>query len=128
MPPDNDPSINKVATGKAYIYRRATNQTTGQSYQTKIMIDQGNLIQSGIAISEDFFKRMKLQYSKIIRNGRCTTAGKGLGMTKLGISEDFSLRINGIHTVFDTKATIIRQLTDDINLGTVSCNRPPLRG
>ena len=82
----------------------------------KMMIDQGNLLGVGVAISEDTFRRMDLRYETISQSN-VGTAGKGLGMTRLGRTRPFTIRIDGIKKAFQTKATVIRDLADEVNLG-----------
>ena len=45
------------------------------------------------------------------------TAAKNKGMTKLGLSNPFSIRLDGIKTEFKIEAIMIKELADDINLG-----------
>ena len=79
------------------------------------MIDHGNLASQGVAVSEKFMKKMILGYSKL-GGGVVPTAGAGQGMTNLGISEQFSLRLDGISKNFSVKALVCRELRDEINL------------
>ena len=48
--------IHKVSTGHAYIYGQVRNVKTRHSRITKIMIDQGNLLEAGVGIYEAFLK------------------------------------------------------------------------
>ena len=114
--PDTQPGIHRLATGDAYIYGRVSNDEKGTHKRTKMMVDQGNLLGAGVGISEGFFKQVNLQYDKISKS-KVGTAGKGMAMTKLGTTKPFTIRLEGIQKVFQTKATVIRGLSDDINLG-----------
>ena len=44
------------------------------------------------------------------------TVAKDIGMTWLGLSEPFTLRLDGIKTAFEVKAMVIKELTKNINL------------
>ncbi len=116
MSSDAELPIHKITTGHAYVYGRVSNDTSAKHVKTKMMVDQGNLLTSGVGVSEAFFKKMGLHYEKICRSN-VATAGKGLGMTKLGQTKPFTIRLDGINKAFKTKATVIRELSDDINLG-----------
>ena len=72
----------------------------------------------GVVISEEFRHKTGLKLAKI--GGRSVgTAGAGLGMTRVGISQPFDLKITGIGKVFHVKqALVLKELTDEINLGT----------
>ena len=87
---------------RAYADGQAHNTTKGVKKLVKIMIDQGNLTSQGVAVSEKFMRKMSLGYSKLGR-GVVPTAGAGHGMTHLGISEQFSLKLNGISKTFSVK-------------------------
>ena len=108
--------IHKVATGHVYIYGQAQNVSIGLSITTKMMVDQGNLLGTGVGMSEAFLKNMKLGYMKIARSN-VRMAAKGAEMTRLGLSKPFTIHLDGIRTGFDVQATIIKELADDINLG-----------
>ena len=68
------------------------------------MMDQRNLLGAGVGISEPFLKRMKLGYVKIARS-KVRMADKGTGMTRLGLSKHFTLRLDSIRTGFDVQVT-----------------------
>ena len=112
------PGINGLGSvhRRAYADGQAHNTTKGVKKPVKIMIDQGNLTSQGVAVSEKFMEKMNLGYSKLGR-GLVPTAGAGHGMTNLGISEQFSLKLNGISKTFSVKALVCRELIDEINLG-----------
>ena len=101
---------------RAYADGQTHNTTKGDKKPVKIMIDQGNLTSQGVAVSEKFMTKMNLGYSKLGR-GVVPTAGARHGMTNLGISEQFSLKLNGISKTFSVKALVCPELIDKINLG-----------
>ena len=52
-----------------------------------------------------FMEKMNLGYSKL-GGGVVPTADAGHGMTNIGISEQFSLKLNGISKAFSVKALV----------------------
>ena len=100
-----------------YIFGQVKNDK-GEVTRAKILLDSGNLTKVGVVISEDFRRRVGLKLAKV--GGRSVgTAGAGLGMTRIGLSQPFDLRIMGIQKVFHVrKAIVIKELTDEVNLGT----------
>ena len=90
----------------------------GKITRAKILLDSGNLTRAGIAISEAFRQKMQLKLASL--GGRkVSTAGTGLGMTRMGVSQPFQMRIPGIQGIFRVpKAIVIKELTDEVNLGT----------
>ena len=100
-------------------YALATVQDAqGTTLNTKVLIDSGNLISAGVAISEKFHKKLGVGFYR--RNiGTVGTAGIGTSMTKLGRSKEFRLKVQGIKQPFTVqKASVIRNLVDEVNLGT----------
>ena len=103
-----DERINKAATryaapsAHAYAHGRLTNDNTGQSAYSKIMMDQGNLVKTGVAISEAFFQKLGLRYERLSRT-KVGTACKGAQMTLIGWTEPFSLRFDGVNRIFLSK-------------------------
>ena len=81
------------------------------------MVDNGNLTRTGVAVSEKFMQTLQLGYNSVGK-GIVPTARKGQGMTNLGISEEFTLRLNGLMKAYNVKALVCRELNDDINVGT----------
>ena len=102
---------------KAYIMAQVHNHKKGVQKGMRVMVDNGNLTKTGIAVSERFMQEMQLGYSRIGK-GLVPTAGKGQGMTNLGISEEFTLRLHGLKKVYTVRALVCRELHDDINVGT----------
>ena len=87
-----------------------------KAMKAKILIDSGNLTQNGVVISEDYRKKAQIGFSRI--GGHCVgTAGKGVGLTQTGLSQPFDMRIPGIKKIFRIKAMVIKDLSDDVNLG-----------
>ena len=90
----------------------------GKVTRAKILLDSGNLTKIGVVISDEFRKKMGLGLAKV-GGRRVGTAGAGLGMTRIGMSQPFDLKIPGLRKVFRVKqAIVLKELTDEINLGT----------
>ena len=109
--------VKGTAHKRAYAIGQAFNTQRGIQKPVKIMVDNGNLVKTGVAVSEEFMRKMALGYSTLGR-GTVPTAGKGQGMTNLGISQSFSLKIQGMKKTYEIKALVCKELSDDINIGT----------
>ena len=81
------------------------------------MIENGNISKHGVVISEKFMQRLQLRYSKL-QKGIIPTAGEHQGMTRLSITEIFTLKLDGISNTYSVKALVCRELSDEINIGT----------
>ena len=79
------------------VYTMATgpNTTTGQQVRVKSMIDSGNTLRYGVAITNEFRRKLGLRYDSM-RSKTVGTADKTGKMTQLGISKKFTLKIDGI--------------------------------
>ena len=71
------------------------NLSTGQQLRVKSMIDSGNTLRRGVAITDAFRKKLGLKYSSV-RPKTVGTADKTGKMIQLGITEEFELKIEGI--------------------------------
>ncbi len=82
----------------------------------KAMVDTGNTVETNVAISERLHKRLGIGFKKqqITQIG---TASKTQKIKKMGISSRIFLRIDGIDKIIGINPCIIRDLSDDINLG-----------
>ena len=78
------------------VYTMATghNMTTGQQLKVKSMIDSGNTLHYGVAITDEFRKRLGLKHYSM-RTKTVGTANKTWKMIQLGISEEYELKIDG---------------------------------
>ena len=81
------------------------------------MIDNGNISKNGIVMSEKFMQKLQLKYVKLQR-GIIPTAGEHQGMTRLGVTEAFTLKLKGISNVYNVRALVCQELSDEINIGT----------
>ena len=101
---------------KAYMMAQVQNPGKGIQKGMRVMEDNGNLTHTGVAMSEKFMQTLQLGYSSVGK-GTVPTARKGQGMTNLGISEEFTLRLHGLKKAYNMKAIVCRELSD-INVGT----------
>ena len=112
-----DEMLKKIHSHSAYAMG-SVRDAQGKLLHIRVLVDSGNLIKTGVAISEKFHKQLGVGYSQQ-NTGKVGTAGKGSTMLKLGKSNDFRLRIKGISKVFIIHgATVVKTLLDSINLGT----------
>ena len=90
--------LKKIYSHAAYAMGYVRN-AQGNLLHIRVLIDSGNLIKTGVAISEKFHKQLVIGYSQ---QNTCKVGitGKGSTMIKLGKSNDFRLRIEGISKVF----------------------------
>ena len=102
---------------EAYALGTVRNISNGKKQNIKAMIDNGNISKHGIVISEKLMQKLDLRYSKL-QKGIIPTAGEHQGMTRLGVTEKFTLQLNGISNTYSIKALVCRELSDEINLGT----------
>jgi deoxyuridine 5'-triphosphate nucleotidohydrolase len=105
------------ANRKAYALGRVLNTSQGVQKPVKIMVDNGNTTPGGVIISEPFRQRMQLKFSKILP-GRIPTAGKGQAMNRLGYTETFCIKFDGMPKTFKVKALVCQELSDEMNVGT----------
>ena len=106
------------------VYTMATgqNMTTGQQVRVKSMIDSGNTLRYGVAITDEFRRKLGLRYDSM-RSKTVGTADKTGKMTQLGISEKFTLKIDGIGGYWSGKASVVKGLSDEVNIGTAALIR-----
>ena len=78
-----------------YALGNANNTRNGVKQNIKAMIDNGNISKHGVVISEKCMQRLQLKYSKL-QKGIIPTAGEHQGMTRLGVTEMFTLWLDGI--------------------------------
>ena len=110
-------TVEETAHRQAYALGRAYNTRKGVQKSYKLMVDNGNTTSLGVVVNEEFMRQMNLGYATL-GQGTVPTAARSQGMTNLGVSENFSLRINGLKKVYSVKALVCRELSDPINIGT----------
>ena len=114
-----------MATGQQKnVYTMVTghNLSTGQQLRVKSMIDSGNTLRTGVTITDAFRKRLRLKYSSMRTKtvGRANKTGK---MIQLGISEEFELKIDGIGGYWSGRASMVKGLSNEVNIGTTALIR-----
>ena len=85
--------------------------------QTRVMIDQGNTLRSGIAISRELHKKLNGKFEKI--GGRtANTAKKGAKLKIIGQSEPMYIQFKGLGAKkYVVKPTVIEDFGDEVNIG-----------
>ena len=87
-----------------------------QNQKLKALVDTGNNIREGVAISEKLHEALNVGFR--IRNEKLIgTASAGSKMTKLGTSNPVKLKFEGIRREFTVTPTVIRELVDHVNIG-----------
>ena len=89
--------------------------------KTVALIDTGNLISSGLAISAAFARRNRLPFTPAPSN--IGTARKGAKLNVLGHVRDVKLEVRGQVLGDALEATVIEDLSSDINVGAALLSR-----
>ena len=83
------------------------------------MIDSGNTLIQGIGISEKTHKLLGGQWHKRPRQKIIAgTSKQGAGLTVLGLAAETTLKINKLQKTLVCKPMVIRELSDNVNIGT----------
>ena len=98
------------------------NLTTGQQLKVKSMIDSGNTLRCGVAITDASRNKLGLKFYSIWTK-TVGTADKTGKMVQLGISEEFELKIDGIGGYWSGRASVVTGLSDEVNIGTAALIR-----
>ena len=80
-------------------------------------VDTGNVTLPGVAISEEFFRRVGLQYSSNLPK-KVGTASRNQDMLQVGVTRIFAIQLLRDKHRFLTKAVVLKGLTEGMNLGT----------
>ena len=91
----------------------------GQRYRLKAMIDSGNTLKSGIAITDNLRKKLGLKFHSI-KQKQVGTADKKKKLIQIGESEEFMLQLEGLGAKWAGKASVFQTLSDEINVGTAA--------
>ena len=103
----------EVATGQQKtVYTMVTghNLETGQKLKVKSMIDSGNMLRCGVAITDAFRKKLGLKFYNR-KTKTVGTADKSGKMVQIGISEEFKLKIDGIGGYWSGRAGVFQVLS-----------------
>ena len=99
------PMADIITMGGSYVIGMITNDPRGVSIQTRMVLDQGNLVNPGIVVSEEFFLRLELGYADQTKL-KLRTASEGSELLTLGWTEAFTLKIIGITSQFNCQAAV----------------------
>ena len=99
------PMTDVITTGDSYVIGTITNDRRGVSIQMQMVLDQGNLVNPGIVVSEEFFLRLDLGHSDQTKL-KLRTASEGSKLLTLGWTEAFTLKINRITSQFKCQAAV----------------------
>ena len=91
----------------------------GQKTRVKTMIDSGNTLDIGVAISDRFRKRMGLKYANLRRKVVGTANQKGK-IIQLGETEEITIQLDGTGAKWTGKACVFQELADEMNIGTAA--------
>ena len=87
--------------------------------ELRVMIDSGNTLIQGIGISEKTHKLLGGQWHKRPRQKIIAgTSKQGAGLTILGLAAETTLKINGLQKTLICTPMVIRELSDNVNIGT----------
>ena len=116
----SDQKICQLGQGRqAYINAKVHIENTGKNFTERVFVDPGNLLNNGLAISYDFFKRSGLRLVER-QDTYCHTAKKAKSgaLFQLGYSSPLSLKLPGISKVLLVeRPVILKNLCDSLNLG-----------
>ena len=82
----------------------------------KAIVDSGNSVTAGTAISGALHKRLLIGFSQIKTKKTVKTAGSQV-LNVLGVSNELKLYIKGVNKVFSIKPIVIEGLSDKLNIG-----------
>ena len=83
------------------------------------MIDSGNTLNTGVAISDKLRKKMGLRYDNLRKRTVGTANQKGK-LIQLGETEEITIRLDGTGAVWTGKACVFQELADEMNIGTAA--------
>ena len=110
-------TIKSCTHTKTKIWTTIRSDDGGTTLMRKDFVDNGNTTHGGVCISEGLHKELGLKFKsrqKITLN----TAAKGGKLDVLGNSRPILVKFDGINTQFKICPLVIRNLRDDINVGT----------
>ena len=88
---------------------------SGESINTKAMIDTGNTLKSDAAISHTLHKKLGIGYGKLNKRS-IGTAKRGAEMVSLGVSKPICLKLEGLQQQFEIRPRVIKGLHADLNI------------
>ena len=114
--------INNISTEgnrrKTYLYGKVESSQKS-CLQQKIMVDSGNTLRGGIGISPEMHRKLGGKwYSRPKQRVLAGTSKQGSGLQVLGTCEEISLKFDGLNKKVLCRPLVIKDLTDEINVGT----------
>ena len=102
---------------RAYVNGTIKWDESGENCPRRIMLDSGNLIPNGVAISDRFLKEAGVSLVKRMRR-KCNTAKENECMYQIGESTPLSIRLPGFSRVLHVpRPVVLTGLADDVNIG-----------
>ena len=119
--------INNISTEgnrrKTYLYGKVESSQKSCLKQ-KIMVDSGNTLKGGLGISPEMHKKLGGKwYSKPRGYLEAGTSKQGSGLQVLGTCEEISLKFDGLNKKLFFRPLVIKDLSDEINIGTEALQR-----
>ncbi len=106
-------AINVTGVPKAYLNVKLT-KVGGSTIPAKALVDTGNTLQCGVAISTTMAKQLKLSVEG--RPIRVGTAARGQQLEARGVAEEMDIQLPG-YPAFRTRPLVFPSLSHDCNLG-----------
>ena len=108
---------------RAYVNGEIKWDESGKNCPRRIMIDSGNLIPNGVAISDRFLREAGASLVKRMRR-KCNTAKESECMWQIGEATPISIRLPGFSRVLHVpKPVVLTGLADDVNIGAGALQR-----
>ena len=102
--------------GRCKSYARASLFGKNGELKVKGLLDTGNSVLEETAISENLHKRLGVGLSDA-RQTTIGTAKEGAQLQRMGTSNPIKMKITGMRQEFCIRPTVVRDLSDDLNLG-----------
>ena len=114
---DGTNTISGCTHQRTMVHTVVRRQDGGLAHRTKTFVDNGNTVHQGIAISEDLHNHLGAGFSSR-RKLSINTASKGGKLHVLGVSAPIDIKFQGMKTKYSCMPLVIKDLADDINVGT----------
>ena len=110
-------TINRLDTARrANAQGKVSTLNMQEKHQVKVFIDSGNLVSTGTAISEKCRQRLGIGFSTR-KTKNISTASTAGNLVQTGVSETLVIRIKGLKHPIVTKAVVLQDMGDDMNIG-----------
>ena len=108
-------TVNKVKSNKSFARIKLEGKDKCK-ITLKALLDTGNSLVQGCAISEKLHKKLNVGFSEQTHKS-IGTAKSGVSLQKIGTSNALKLNIDGIEQTYSVKPTVIKELSDSFNIG-----------